>query len=167
MLVRESTLRRIIREEARRVLGEDDDVMIPIATAPVGQVSLDAPAATPATKAPAPAGAEAVDPQTMIKNLITKSYNQTIMNVWNPVLKQSPDVQQSVTISFKVVPDGSIDQGSVKVALVDVPGKNPPAPAAKTKLQADITTVVKGWKFYPVAAPTDYSFKLTLKPPSY
>lgn len=165
MLVKESTLRRIIREEARRVLREGDDVAIPIVTAPAGQVSLDAPAAAPAVKAPAQATPS--DPQTMIKNMIAKSYNQTILNVWNVVLKQSPDTQQAATISFKVIPDGTVDQSSVNVTLADVPGKNPPAAEAKTKLQADLVTVVKGWKFYPVAAPTDYSFKITLKPPSY
>ena len=36
MLVKESTLRRIIREEARRALREADDYTIPITTAPMG-----------------------------------------------------------------------------------------------------------------------------------
>ena len=104
MLIKESTLRRIIREEARRALHEDD------AAAP-------APVAAPVA-APAPAKPPLTDPgaiETMIKTRL-KAADSMLWSIREQIAKEY-NLEGALAVTFDILTTGLIDRNTITVKL--------------------------------------------------
>ena len=104
MLIKESTLRRIIREEARRALHEDD------AAAP-------APVAAPVA-APAPAKPPLTDPgaiETMIKTRL-KAAGSMLLSIREEIAKKY-NLGGALAVTFDILTTGLIDRNTITVKL--------------------------------------------------
>jgi len=103
MLIKESTLRRIIREEARRALREDD-------------AAVPTPVAAPAP-VPAPAKPPLTDPaliETMIKSRLKASrFIPTVNRLKN---EHGADyIEGHVEFTFDILTTGLVDRNTIKV----------------------------------------------------
>jgi hypothetical protein len=110
MLIKESTLRRIIREEARRALREDD-------------AAVPTPVAAPAP-VPAPAKPPLTDPaliDTMIKSRLKASAGR-LLNVMDGLKdKYGDDVAGRVEFTFDILTTGLVDRNTIKVKVSPQP----------------------------------------------
>lgn len=167
MLIKESTLRRIIREESRRALREADDIQIPIpittTTPAYDPFAAAAPAPKPQAEQPAPGTVQYNDPaaiKNMIKNIVDSAPNrQLINNVWVHALKSNADVQKSsLTMTFTVTKEGTVDPKTIKVTCApDVAIPDPSSPTGSHPMSTEFVKVIAAWKFYKLPAPTSYT----------
>jgi hypothetical protein len=105
MLIKESTLRRIIREEARRALREDD-------------AAVPTPVAAPAP-VPAPAKPPLTDPaliDTMIKSRLKASAGR-LLNVVDGLKSEygADEIEGRVEFTFDILTTGLVDRNTIKV----------------------------------------------------
>jgi len=164
MLIKESTFRRIIREEARRALHEAEDAIIPVTTASnmsvdsgkAVQVTLKRPAGYPDFNK-APAAPLTVDeaPQAVYNaiNAAGGRYKTLLLSVWDQYSKQVAQGQSSVlSFQFQINTDGSIDPKTIK--LTCTPDFTIPAVAGQSSartLSGDFKKTIAGWRFASVA----------------
>lgn len=106
MLIKESTLRRIIREEARRALREDD-------------ATLPAPVAVPAPVAAAPAKPPLTDSaliDAMIKSRLKASAGRFQSVVGGLKSEYGADgIEGRVEFTFDILTTGLVDRNTIKV----------------------------------------------------
>ena len=168
MLIKESTFRRIIREEARRALHEAENGAA-ITTIPMSkpsEMSADSGKAVEVTlKRPpgypdfnkAPAAPLTVDeaPQAVYNaiNAAGGRYKTLLLSVWDQYSKQVAQGQSSVlSFQFQINTDGSIDPKTIK--LTCTPDFTIPAVAGQSSartLSGDFKKTIAGWRFAPVA----------------
>jgi len=166
MLIKESTFRRIIREEARRALHEAEDaIILPMTTVPNLSTTLPAGAVQVNIKRPAgyvdlnkaPAAPLTVDeaPQAVYNaiNAAGGRYKTLLLSVWDQYSKQVAQGQSSVLkFQFQINTDGSIDPKTIK--LTCTPDFTIPAVAGQSSartLSGDVKKTIAGWSFAPVA----------------
>jgi len=164
MLIKESTLRRIIREEARRALHEAEDAIVPVTTAP--NLSTTDPAGAVKVNIKRPAGY--VDPNAPVVPLTAEEAPQAVYNAinaaggrykigllaaWDQFAKGVAIGQSSVlNFQFQINTDGSIDPKTIK--LTCTPDFTIPAVAGQSSartLSGDVKKKIAGWSFAPVA----------------
>jgi len=161
MLIKESTLRRIIREEARRALHEADETIIPVTTAP--NLSTTIPGGAVKVNIKRPAGY--VDPNApvvpltadeapqAVYNKINSDYKTGLLAAWDQFAKGVAIGQSSVlNFQFQINTDGSIDPKTIK--LTCTPDFTIPAVAGQSSartLSGDVKKKIAGWSFAPVA----------------
>jgi len=105
MLIKESTLRRIIREEARRALREDDAAVPTPVAAPV--------------PVPAPAKPPLTDPaliDTMIKSRLKASAGR-VLNIAQRLKREygADEIEGRVEFTFDILTTGLVDRNTIKV----------------------------------------------------
>lgn len=161
MLIKESILRRIIREEARRALREDD------AIAPVSQpnssfnttdpgkpvtVNIKRPAGYVNPNAPVVPLTIEEAPQAIYNAIKAPGgrYKMSLTTVWSRYIKGG--AQTSIlNFQFQINTDGSIAPNTIKVTCT--PDLTSPATSSVrgSTLSADFKKEIALWKFGPVA----------------
>ena len=109
MLIKESTLRRIIREEARRALHEDD-------------AAVPAPVAAPVA-APAPAKPPLTDPA-LIKTMVDKRLRFQLEGIKQDLIKIDETLAGTSTLrmDFTILTTGRVDQNTFNCRIDPDPG---------------------------------------------
>ena len=160
MLIKETILRRIIREEARRALREADAPVTPPPTPPPTQFNPDGSIKVNIKRPPGYVNPFApVVPLTIeeapqaIYNAIKDPggrYKMSLTGVWSSYIKN--DAQTSIlNFQFQINTDGSIAPNTIKVTCT--PDLTLPATSSflGSTLSADFKKVIAKWKFGPVA----------------
>jgi hypothetical protein len=163
MLIKESTLRRIIMEEARRVLREADEAIIPATPAP--NLSTTIPGGAVKVNIKRPAGY--VDPNAPVVPLTVEEapqavynainaaggrYKTLLLSVWDRFSRGVAQGQSSVLkFQFQINTDGSIDPKTIK--LTCTPDFTIPAVGQQSAhtLSGDFKKTIAGWSFARVA----------------
>ena len=133
MLIKESTLRRIIREEARRALHEDD-------------AAVPAPAPAPApVAAPAPAKPPLTDPA-LIKTMVDKRLRSQLQGVKDDLLKIDETLAGTSTLrlDFTILTTGIIDRNTFNCRI---------EPDPRSSKANEIVKRILYTKFDPIATP--------------
>lgn len=165
MLIKESTLRRIIREEAHRALREQ----VTPAIAPVaGAAAVPPPApvagAAPAAAAPAASTTLTVDEAAVAANkAFNGNYKRQLLGLWEQYLKVDPAATSVVTFQFQINTNGTVDpKANVKVTCKPDPTRTVP-PNPPTTFSAEFKKLMMTWKFAPASEPFIYEHPSSLK----
>ena len=132
MLIKESTLRRIIREEARRALHEDD-------------AAVPAPVAAPVA-APAAAKPPLTDPD-LVKTMVNKRLQSQLQTVKQALFKIDEtlfNTGHTVRMDFTILTTGIIDRNTFDCRIEPDPGNSKVNEAVKSILYT---------RFDPIATP--------------
>lgn len=155
MLIRESTIRQIIKDELRRALREADDAAGPevqIQLPQVGSLDLGGPV-TAAVKSPTSAADQASAPVS-VNQAAQASYRRTMdptsafrakmSYLWVSFIKQLPsDSQTTVSFQFTLGTDGKAAPGTTKVTCTpDYTAKYGPG-LPTTKLSTEIKKLIE------------------------
>ena len=141
MLIKESTLRRIIREEAHRALREDANV-IP-ATAPAGG-AIQPGVSNPADETSATPDQVAQAAYESIKD--PKTYGAQLLKVWENFPKNGVSTSFA-TFQFQINTNGTVDPKTIKVnCKPDPSGANTSPPLT---FSGELKKVIAGFKFMP------------------
>lgn len=157
MRVKESTLRRIIREEAYRALREQvASVIAPVAGAAA------VPPAAPA--APAASTALTVDEAAVAANkAFNGNYKRQLLGLWEQYLKVDLAATSVVTFQFQINTNGTVDpKANVKVTCKPDPTRTVP-PNPPTTFSAEFKKLMMTWKFAPASEPFIYEHPSSLK----
>lgn len=96
-----------------------------------------------------------------IKDMITGltgKYMPRLKSIWVQVVKTNPEAKSSVSFSFTVKQDGTVDPNSVKVTCKpDFAVGDPTTTGEKRTLATDIAKSIKDWKFYKIVKDTPYT----------
>lgn len=115
MRVKESTLRRIIREEARRALREDD-----------AAVPAPAPVAAPVA-APAPAKPPLTDPA-LVKTMVDKRIKSQLQTAKEDLLKIDENLVNAnaytLRLNFTILTTGLVDRNTFNCRIEPDPGNS-------------------------------------------
>jgi len=161
MLIKESTLRRIIREEAHRALWEQTT---PAPAPAAGAPAVPAPV-TPAPTTPAPPAsttptatpaltAEQAAP--LAYKSVNGMYKQQMLALWDQYLKVSPEgTKPVVTFQFQINTDGKVDPKTIKVTCKPDPTRTV-APNPPTTFSAELKKMMANWKFQGASEPFIY-----------
>lgn len=157
MLIKESTLRRIIREEAYRALREQ----VTPAIAPAAGAAAVPPAA-PA--APAASTVLTVDEAAVAANkAFNGNYKRQLLGLWEQYLKVDPAATSVVTFQFQINTNGTVDpKANVKVTCKPDPTRTVP-PNPPTTFSAEFKKLMMTWKFAPASEPFIYEHPSSLK----
>ena len=136
MLIKESTLRRIIREEARRALHEDD-------------AAVPAPVAAPVA-APAPAKPPLTDPyaiNTMINNKMRAFGGGPFLGVMSGLKNEygHDEIEGRVQITWDILTTGRVDFNTL---TIKVPGSS-----YEKNIEKALKPVFNQIRFDPIATP--------------
>ena len=141
MLISESTLRRIIREEARRALREDTNV-IPATTSADGTTASDS--SDPATVSSATSEQVAQAAYESIKD--PKTYGAQLLKVWENFPKNGVSTSFA-NFQFQINTNGTVDPKTIKVSCKPDPtGANTSPPLT---FSGELKKVIAGFKFMP------------------
>jgi hypothetical protein len=153
MLIKESTLRRIIREETYRSLREQTT---PAPAPAAGASAVPAPtppAPTTPTAAPALTAEQAAP---LAYKSVNGMYKQQMLALWDQYLKVSPEGTKSVvTFQFIINTDGKVDPKTIKVTCKPDPTRTV-APNPPTTFSAELKKMMANWKFQGASEPFIY-----------
>ena len=158
MLIKESTLRRIIREEAHRALREQ------VTPAPVAGAAAPPPVAGAAPAAPAASTTRTVDEAAVAANkAFNGNYKRQLLGLWEQYLKVDPAATSVVTFQFQINTNGTVDpKANVKVTCKPDPTRTVP-PNPPTTFSAEFKKLMMTWKFAPASEPFIYEHPSSLK----
>ena len=158
MLIKESTLRRIIREEAHRALREQ------VTPAPVAGAAAPPPVAGAAPAAPAASTTLTVDEAAAAANkAFNGNYKRQLLGLWEQYLKVDPAATSVVTFQFQINTNGTVDpKANVKVTCKPDPTRTVP-PNPPTTFSAEFKKLMMTWKFAPASEPFIYEHPSSLK----
>ena len=158
MLIKESTLRRIIREEAHRALREQ------VTPAPVAGAAAPPPVAGAAPAAPAASTTLTVDEAAVAANkAFNGNYKRQLLGLWEQYLKVDPAATSVVTFQFQINTNGTVDpKANVKVTCKPDPTRTVP-PNPPTTFSAEFKKLMMTWKFAPASEPFIYEHPSSLK----
>jgi len=153
MLIKESTLRRIIREEAHRALREQTTPAPAPAAGPPAVPVPTSPAPTTPTAAPALTAEQAAP---LAYESVNSIYRQQMLALWDQYLKVSPEGTKSVvTFQFNINTDGKVDPKTIKVTCKPDPTRTV-APNPPTTFSAELKKMMANWKFQGASEPFIY-----------
>jgi hypothetical protein len=158
MRVKESTLRRIIREEAHRALREQvTPAPAPAAgTPPVPAPVTPAPVASAPTTTSKPAALTVDQAAPLAYKQVNSLYKTQMLALWEQYLKVNAAGSKSVVnFEFQINVDGKVDPKTIKVTckpdLTRTVAPNPP-----TTFSSELKKMMTGWKFQPASEPFIY-----------
>ena len=165
MLIKESTLRRIIREETYRSLHEQaTPAVAPVAGAAPVPVPPPAPVAATPPAAPAAPAVLTVDQAAAAANkAFNGNYKRQLLGLWEQYLKVDPAATSVVTFQFQINTNGTVDpKANVKITCKPDPTRTVP-PNPPTTFSAEFKKLMMTWKFAPASEPFIYEHPSSLK----